>query len=65
MFAVQLTDWERQQLSLHASTVALTYLGNNFRGALFPHEVEEMERWKALSDKFRTEEPEAMVTAPI
>lgn len=48
---IHLTEWERSKLSQYASGNALTYMGHHARGGLFPNEIEEMERWKALSEK--------------
>lgn len=55
--AVALTEWERTRLSQHASANALTYMGHHARGGLKPDEIEEMERWKALSDRLRPTSP--------
>ena len=57
--AVTFTDWERARLAQYAAATALTYIDHHLRGTngrsgksgLFPHEQEEMERWKALSEK--------------
>lgn len=53
MNSVELTDWERQHLQMHAASNALTYAQHKTMGGLFPREVEEMERWKALAEKLK------------
>lgn len=45
--AVELTEWERGQLSAHAAGTYLTYASHK----LFPHEEQVKQRWKELSDK--------------
>ncbi|MEQ1403869.1 hypothetical protein ABK249_02890 [Neorhizobium sp. Rsf11] len=50
---IVLTEWERTRLSQHVASNALTYMGHHARGGLRPHEIEEMERWNALSDKLK------------
>ena len=48
---VELTEWGRTKLLQHAAATSLTYMGHHARGGLFPKEIEEMERWKALAEK--------------
>lgn len=53
---ITLTEWEREKLWWFAASNAATYTGHYVRGQhggpkLFPNEIVEMERWKALSDK--------------
>ncbi len=57
MFKVELTDWERQQLSLKAAADVITYTGHHARGGLFPHEIAEMERWIVLANKLNAVAP--------
>lgn len=48
---VELDDWEQQQLSLKAAGNVLTYAGHYDKDGLFRREVDEMNRWAALSAK--------------
>lgn len=54
---IVLTEWERAKLLQSATAKTLTYIGHHVHGALKPHEIEEMERWEALSDKLKTPTP--------
>jgi len=56
---IALTDWERLKMLQSASANALTYMGHHARGGLKPHEIEEMERWEALSEKLRHPAPQS------
>lgn len=57
---VELTEWERTKLSRHAAATSLTYMGHHARGGLFQHEIEEIERWQALSEKLEIAEPQTV-----
>lgn len=50
---IVLTEWERTRLAQHVSANALTYMRHHARGGLKPAEIEDMDRWKALSDKLQ------------
>lgn len=53
MDTVELTDWERSRLMMHAASNALTYAQHKATGGLRPNEEAEMKRWSDLAEKLR------------
>lgn len=51
LVGVALTPWELQILAEYATGVRMTYTTYYERGDLTPDEMQDMKRWKALSEK--------------
>lgn len=58
--AVTLTEWESSVLSWHAGANAMTYLGHHQHGGLRGNEIEEMDKWVALSKKLERKKEKAV-----
>lgn len=56
MKRVDLTDWEHGLVTRKIAADALTYMTHHAQGHLRPHEVETMNKLRALSDKLRDAE---------
>jgi hypothetical protein len=60
---VELDDWETGKLMWHATTNAATYLGHFGRGGRWTlGELEEANRWLALSRKLTGDKPSKPLT---
>jgi hypothetical protein len=56
---VELTDWEKSQLGMHATGNALTYAGHFSKGGRWTlGELETGNKWRALGRKLSGEDPE-------
>lgn len=57
---ITLTAWEHQQMTMRAAGSTMEYMAHYGREGLFRREVDEMNRWEALSAKLAGREPDPL-----